>query len=306
MFEPEPNVTIGFLPKQRFALSAKVLKQILQYTTVPFKLIIIDCNIPKRYINEMKKVVQDHPYVDFLTVETFLQPNESRNLIIKNTSTEYLCLLESDSYVSENWLHLLLNAINMYDADIAVPLLYEGPKWRNYVHFDQRLGKIHKIEHNGTTLREFRPIASLQDWNKLKEPVFMDSLETHCVLYKTDVFEKIGLFDSLLSTREPVDHSLAIHESGATIIMEPKSKVYFQPLPRLNKDELPFYKFAWDRERAAASNEKVKARWNIQNMPDTAGFVNAQHHRTTYFKWWLYLSTNFVKKKVKKIFKKKT
>ncbi len=51
------SVTIGVVPRERFSLAAESLQRIFDCTDLPFNLIVVDCNIPARYRQQMDEVL---------------------------------------------------------------------------------------------------------------------------------------------------------------------------------------------------------------------------------------------------------
>ena len=284
----QPTVTIGFLPRERFSLSAKALKKIYQHTHIPFNLVVVDCNMPSKYWKQIDNVLKGHSNVKIIRTDTFLQPNQSRNLILANTTDDYVCFIESDCMVSDNWLSRMIAACEEYPASVAIPLLLEGPTWRQKVHHDRRLGKIRAWKEHGKIAYEFIKDPSIKKRNRAKKCQRVWTLEPHIMLFQRKVFDKIGLFDEKLSAREPVDLSLALYKAKIPIVFEPRARVNFYNPPPVHKEEIPFYRFIWDIKRGIKSNMYLKKKWNLYRMPYSVRFIKGQHYRTSFLRWQLY------------------
>src|SRR3989344_4946683 len=111
-----PTVTIGFTARERFNLAAKSLKAIFKHTHIPFNLVIIDCNIPKKYLDQMKTVLNGKPNVKIIHTDNYLLPNQQRNLVLANTQDKYVAFIENDCIVSDNWLTGLISACEKHSA----------------------------------------------------------------------------------------------------------------------------------------------------------------------------------------------
>jgi len=44
-----PSIVIGVIPRERFALTGKVLRRIIRCTSEPYRLLIVDCAMLERY-----------------------------------------------------------------------------------------------------------------------------------------------------------------------------------------------------------------------------------------------------------------
>lgn len=218
-------------------------------------------------------------------------PNQSKNLILKHTRDEYLCLIENDCYVSAHWLSWMISACEAYPVAVVTPALFESPAWLKGIHFDRYLGSVKTWKKGGKVFRTLLPNGSIKHCHRWKEPQKVEGTELHCVLFKRNVVSKIGLFDEQLSTREPIDFTLALRKAKIPLILEPNVRVIFRPPPPIYKDEFPFFHFVWDMQSAIASHERVRKKWNIIDMPSSLPYVKGQLRRTNYAKWWLHRST---------------
>lgn len=296
----QPTVTIGVLHRERFHLAARVLKAIYKHTHIPFNLVFVDCNMPAKYLNQVKKVLDTKSRVKIIHTDKYIQPNEARNLILRESQDDYVALIESDCFVSENWLSKMITACEEHSAMVAIPLLLEGATWHKKVHHDRKIVNIRSFEKDGKTFYEFLAEHCLNKLYYEKDPRKILSIETHFMLFRRKVFDIIGLFDEQLNTREPVDVSLALYKANVPIILAPDVHVNFYNPPPVYKSELPFYKFVWDLERGLETYEYLDKKWNIVNMPNVMDFMKDQHYRTSYPRWLLYKGP----KRISRIFKR--
>ena len=71
------TITIGFFPRERFSLAAESLQRIFDYTCIPFNLIVVDCNTPKVYWQQMEQVLRGRRNVNVIHKNHYLMPNQS-------------------------------------------------------------------------------------------------------------------------------------------------------------------------------------------------------------------------------------
>lgn len=287
-------------------MAAQSLEAIYKYTHIPFNLILIDCNTPSKYLSQIKKVIENKPNVTIIHSDTYLQPNQSRNLVLANTKDEYVAFIENDCFVSDGWLSKLIAACEEYPAMVAMPLLFDGASWRRKVHHDRNIVNIRSWKEGGKTYYEFIPNLGISKRYKEKNRERVWSIETHFMFFRRKVFDVIGPFDECLNTREPVDISLALYRANIPIVFEPTARVNFYNPPPVYKDELPFYNFVWDLKRGATSNEYLAKKWNIVNMHASLDFMEDQHYRTGLLKWFFRKAPGALSRIAKKGFQKIT
>ena len=117
------NITIGFVPRERFSSAAESLESILTETDTPYEMLIVDCATPPAVWAEIEALIEGRDNIRVLRTDHVLLPNEAKNLVIRETKTEYLCLIENDNLVEPGWLDKFLNACEEMPADVAVPML---------------------------------------------------------------------------------------------------------------------------------------------------------------------------------------
>lgn len=287
-----PTVTIGFTARERFNLAAKSLKAIYKHTHIPFNLIVVDCNIPTKYLKQMREVLKDKSNVKIIHTDNYLRGNQSKNLVLDNTTDDYVALIENDCFVSDGWLEKLMDACERTGSTVAIPLLLEDASWLNpnKVHHDTKLAEIKMHNIDGNTAYEFVENLSIMNRYKENEAHRVASMEMHVMLIKREVFSKIGKFDELVladSTYAYVDLSLSLLSKSISIICEPNARVSFMNPPPVYKDELPFYNFIWNLNKVSPTREYLAKKWNILNIHDSLDFVSDQQYRTSYFRWIL-------------------
>ncbi|NNE96760.1 MAG: glycosyltransferase family 2 protein [Acidimicrobiales bacterium] len=262
-----PDVTIGFLARERFELGAESLASLYEKTTLPFRLLLVDAATPPRYWQAMLQVLDGHDNWQVLRHDQHLLPAAAKNLILRHAKTEYVCLLENDNIFNDGWLEALLDACESASADVAVPLVREGRG--DHGHFDHHLGSLVPA---GDGLWRVDPEERPRNRITERQPVTF--VEQHCLLFRRSVFDRIGPYDEELNTRDEVDLSLALHHAEATVILEPSAVVnYVPPSSPPADDELPYYRMRWDLDRAEASRERIRDRWSLVDTPGDLGFV---------------------------------
>jgi GT2 family glycosyltransferase len=270
------SITVGFLPRERFSLAHESLQCLLDCTSFPFHLVIVDCNIPDKYKQQMTKVLRGFKDVRFLRYENYLLPNQSRNRLIDHTSDEYLCFIENDILVEKDWLSHLLSVCEETTARVAAPHIMEGREPLGPAHFDWRHYQIREIPGPDGNQIQILPRTSWEDYKgdqfKRRQELF---IESHCMLFHRKVFDAFGYFDEEHNSREEIDICLNLHRAGIPVWFEPKSHVHFLSPDKktLEPEEKEYFKMKWDLDRALRSHQDIQKKWNLVEIPTSIPFV---------------------------------
>ncbi|EGJ34108.1 MULTISPECIES: glycosyltransferase [Moorena] len=271
------TVTIGFIPRERFSVAAECLQRIYDRTHIPFKLIVVDCQIPKVYRQQIENVLEGQRNVKFIHTDHHLLPNQCRNLAIREAKDDFLCLLENDVLVEDGWLSRLIEACDEYPADVAAPLVLERLGQFEKVHFDDRLDDIKPIQtSDGIKLKILPRSTPKEDDRNASDRRTMKFIETHCMLFRTEVFDRIGEFDESITAQEEVDVSLALYDKQVPIVFEPKAVVTFLPPPPIYPDEKEYYYLKWNPDTYRQDYLHVAKKCNLDNPPSAMGVVTAR------------------------------
>lgn len=269
------EVCVVFTARERYAHAPKALEALYANTEVPFRLLIVDAATPKRYLRRIEAAVRGRPRVEFIVHDGYLLPNQARNLAIASVREPFVFFLENDCQIRPGALERLL-ALSMRTSSVAVPWLWEDGRR----HFDVRLGGVTNLESGDIA------ISPAPDW--MAPPTTLEKIEffeNHCFLMPRQSLEASGPLDAELNSREPVDLSLAVRRAGVTAFLVPGAEVDFFPPPPIEWDELAHYRLRWDLKRVAASNERMRERWRISNMPQSNNFAWRQQMRVSRLTW---------------------
>ncbi len=263
-----PNITIIITPRERFSYTHESLESIFQYTTTPFDLIYVDGGSPK----PIQKYLQEQSGTrgfQLIRTEHYLAPNQARNLAIPRVRTKYVVFVDNDVIVSPDWLERLLQCAEETDAAIVCPLTCIGKPLHQTIHLAG--GEAHiRVEANEHGIHRKvhekhyfvnRPVAEVRNYLHRQQCEFA---EFHCMLVRTDIFEKIGLLDErLLSTREHIDFCMTVTAAGGTVFCEPASVVTYVPGLQFEWAELSFFFLRWSDAWELASLEHFCHKWNL-------------------------------------------
>lgn len=260
----DTKVTIVVVPRERFSYTRESLESIYEHTDYPFKLIYVDGNSPAHIRDYLKEQATQKQF-QLIRSDTYLSPNRARNIGLKEVTSDYVVFIDNDVVVSPNWLQPLVDCAETTSATIVSPLLCQGTPIHQEVHCaggesgvrveNNRRRIIEKIYDQGRLVTDVRPKLQRQTTGLA---------EFHCMLVRTEIFEKIGFLDeALLSTKEHVDLCMLVAEAGGTVYLEPESLVTYVPGPPLKWTDLHYYMLRWSDRWELESLKHLRQKWNL-------------------------------------------
>jgi GT2 family glycosyltransferase len=280
------QTTIAVVPRDRFSETARTIRSVLDATPAGFRLVIVDGGAPARYRAEIERVVRDRSGIELFHSDDFVNANAAKNWVLREVrDSEFLAFVENDNLVSPGWLERLTRACEEEEADVARPMLLERKIFRVHPHFDQRLDRIEAIETPHGPGWRFQPRKTPLGADIGSERRLTDVLETHCLLFRRSVFDRIGEFDERITTRQEVDLALQLKAAGARIVFEPAAEVTYIRPPPVRRDERDYFLMRWDADSAMRSHALIKQKWNVEGLPSSLQFVR---HRRAYVSYGRY------------------
>lgn len=258
------RATVVVVPRDRFSAARASLESILEHTDGPFELVYVDGGAPRSLRNWLSAKADEHGF-ELIRSDSYLSPNEARNLGFEAVRTEFTVFVDNDVVVQPGWLSKLIECADESGASVVGPLTCEYDF--ETVHFAG--GEVEILEESdgdGGILRRVREkmylpqrkVRNVQDELVRKK---VELCEFHTVMVRTDDMREIGgLDEGMLNTREHLDFSLSVARNGGEVWFEPESVVLYLPPPSLKLSDLHFYMLrwsnAWERESLAHFREK--------------------------------------------------
>jgi len=273
------TVTIGFFPREQFSLASESLQRIFDYTRLPFNLIVVDCNTPKVYWQQIEQVLKGRSNVKVIHKDHYLQANQLRNLVIQEAKDEFLCFIENDVLVEEGWLSNLITACKEQPADVAVPRIIEGSLGATSIHWDPNQGEVRSVQTADGVKWELLPATGDRQLDKGNHRRTLELAgEAHCRLYRRSVFDRVAPFDEEVIFLDHLDSSLALYNAKVPVVFEPKSVVHFwHPYPP-HPDDLDYFFMRWNLEKSAQSLERIQKKWNLVSLYGDLSFATERNH----------------------------
>jgi GT2 family glycosyltransferase/glycosyltransferase involved in cell wall biosynthesis len=211
----EPTVSIIILSFNKVEYTHQCFDSLLQYTNIPYELIVVDNNSDdktKTFLNKLQNVtvLYNKENVGF---------GNACNQGAEKARGEYLLFLNNDTLLTPGWLEPLLHRIKTIPDCGSV-----GGKILDFNGLIQEAGGIITKNGNCKVLGAGQS-PNLYDYSFFRE---VDHCTAACFLIKKSVFQKINGFDKIYSPAyyEDVDLSMAVRHAGYKIYYEPKSVIY--------------------------------------------------------------------------------
>ena len=261
----DTQVTIVVVPRERFSCTRESLESIYKYTEIPFKLVYVDGNSPKQVQQYLQKTAQEQEF-QIIRTDYYLTPNHARNLGLAQVDTKYVVFLDNDVVVSSGWLNHLVKCAEETEAAVVGPLMCQDEPLHKVVHFAGGESHIWTDKTGRRRLREkmYKQGQRVVDVRPQLQRQQTELAEFHCVLVRTEIFERIGRLDeAFFNTKEHLDFCMSVRESGETVYFEPDSLVTYVPGPPLELSDLHYYMLRWSDEWTVASLQRMQDKWNV-------------------------------------------
>lgn len=260
-----PLVTIVVVPRERFSYAKTSLESIYEHTQIPFNLVYIDGNSPKKLKQYLKEQSQLKGF-KLLRSDIYLYPNQARNLGLQHVDTKYLAFVDNDVVVSPGWLSALVRCAEETDATVVGPLMCQHDPIHQEVHFAGGESHIWVDKLGRRRLREKmfyqgKTVDAIRDRIQ-RTPT--ELAEFHCTLVRRSIFDQIGLLDeAMFNTKEHLDFCMSVREAGGTVYFEPESVVTYVPGSPSEWTDLHYYMLRWSDEWTLKSLQHLQKKWDL-------------------------------------------
>lgn len=261
----EPQVTIVIVPRERFSCTQESLESIYENTEFPFKLIYVDGNSPTKVQRYLETQAQAKNF-QIVRTDYYLSPNHARNIGLSQVDTKYVVFADNDVVVSPGWLNALVTCAEETAATVVGPLMCEKKPIHQRVHFAGGESRIVTDIKGRRHLREkmYKQGQQVADLRPQLQRKKTELAEFHCVLVRTEIFEKIGLLDEgMLNTKEHLDFCITVAEAGGSVYFEPDALITYVPGPPLELTDIPFFMLRWSDAWQKASLDRLREKWDL-------------------------------------------
>ncbi len=144
---------------------AQCLDSILNQTFKDFECICVNDGSTDNSLKILQEYAQKDKRFKIITQEN-KGLSGARNTGIRNTNTKYITFIDSDDWVTENYLEVLYNELAETNADI-VRASYKFYYQKENLYKSARIRKIHKINYNTNIERLYKGYAGAFVWAKI-------------------------------------------------------------------------------------------------------------------------------------------
>lgn len=260
-----PQVTIVVVPRERFSCTQASLESIFEHTPQPFNLVYVDGNSPGHIKRYLEAQAQLHQF-NLLRTDIYLYPNQARNLGLEQVSTKYVVFVDNDVIVSPGWLDALVQCAEETEATVVGPLMCQYEPLHEEIHFAGGESHVWVDKTGRRRLREKmydqgHKVVEMSDRLERKET---ELAEFHCVLVRTEIFDRVGLLDEkMLNTKEHLDFCMTVQQAGGKVFFEPACVVTYVPGPPLDPSDLHYYMLRWSNAWTLASLNRMREKWDL-------------------------------------------
>ncbi|MEO0495213.1 MAG: glycosyltransferase [Actinomycetota bacterium] len=282
--ELHERVSLCIVPRERWSLSVRSLRQILDHVPDEIELVYVDGGSPDHIHRELESIVAERGGT-FIRRDYVLATSEARNLAVAASSGEYLLFCDNDVEVQPGFLEALVACADETGAGAVGPLIMQGARGDSpIVHIAGG-----DIEITGDLLEKNE---HAWHWTKIDD-VPADALERrpssqlefHSILVRRAIFDDIGPFDeALLSMADHEDFVLLAAKAGWPLYFEPASRVTYLQFAPLTVEDRGFWQARWSEDWNASSLDAFAKKWNIQR--DAGWPEYAQRWSSKQRMWW--------------------
>ncbi|HTL48432.1 MAG TPA: glycosyltransferase [Verrucomicrobiae bacterium] len=264
-----PLVTVVVVPRESFNMAHDCVQRILDVTTVPFKMLVMEGHAPEFRRKQLEAIAAKHPNIKIVPSNRWKFPHEMVNESMAMIDTKYVLYIDNDVEVFEGCVENLVKTAEECQVDCVHPI-YLTTKLN-----DPRGNIIHVAE--GTIVRKQQPdgkmfLDSLMTFSgtKLEEYPYKEArpseyFEWHAVLFSKKLLDKVGPLDDLMIS-EHLDYTFRLQEAGFRILLEPKSVGAYQydRIWDLRGADRDYMIFRWNPKEAERSLKLFAKKWNLE------------------------------------------
>ncbi|MCF8467523.1 MAG: glycosyltransferase family 2 protein [Sneathiella sp.] len=292
------DVVIGISMRETVSVTINSLKSVLEYTPDNVPIIFVASGMPADVIEEIEEISAKRP-MEIIYRDTFLSPNQARNLILERATNKYIAFVDNDVIVSENWLEAMVQCAEEEDAAIVTPLIFERyPMWR-FIHMAGGEAEVllgddgTRICHEKHAFIKHDLVNSPTDFERQPTELF----EFHTVLINREFLLELGRLDEqLLSVSEHWDVCIAAKEMNRKIFLEPASRINYVPPARPTDYDIRFFNLRWCDDWVDTSINRLVEKYDLSprhgNLIAVKGFVKG-HRLHKYVKLRKFIAKIF-------------
>lgn len=196
------------------------------------ELLIVDNASSDNSVKTFKKEFSKIPIIENKKNLGYSGGNNTGISYALSNQADYIIVLNNDTLVTKSFMTELLEGLLVYRADVACPKIYfeKGFEFHKDDYKKEDLGKVFWF---AGAIMDWKNVIGLHrgvdevDVGQYDNEVNIEGITGACFLAKSEVFQKIGLFDDkFFLYYEDADLSVRIKNAGFKIVLAPKSVIY--------------------------------------------------------------------------------
>ncbi len=262
----EPQVTIIVSPRERFSYTCESLESIYENTQIPFKLVYVDANSPKKIREYLQNQAQEKGF-KLIRTDYYLTPNRARNIGLAGVDTKYVVFVDNDIIPASGWLKALIDCSEETEATVVGPLMFQYLPLHEEIHFAGGESRVVVDAKGRRRLREkmYKQGKKITDPRVKLQRTETELCEFHCMLVRMDTFKQLGgRFDEqMLNSKEHLDFCMNVIKNGGSVYFEPASLVTYVPTSPLKFSDIHYYMLRWSDAWEMQSLSTLRQKWNL-------------------------------------------
>lgn len=259
-------VTIVVVPRDRFSSVVDCVQSLVDHTSVPFTLVVLDFGYTAATIARIRAVAGNRP-LEIVPCGRMIPMIAFRD-ILPRIATRCVAWVDNDTYVTPGWMEALLERAAQ-GARVILPLTLE----REGLDVDRRRlplrnhishSELRQVEVDGVQyVFDHKPYRRAAPEEIPEEAHAVDFFELHTFFAETEILRRLDL--PAMVVREHIDIGIQLHRLGIDIWCEPKSRVEFDNIhARPTYADLQFFFFRWSQRLVDESHELFEKRWSYR------------------------------------------
>jgi len=261
-----PSVTVIVVPREQFSVSSRALKTLYERSPhpYPFSLIYVDGGSPRAIRRQLEAEAKARGFT-LIRTESYLTPNQARNLALTHVKSKYVVALDNDVLVTPGALDALVRCAEETGASVVGPVTCIGEPECEIVHSAGGLAHIEESQgRRRLVYMNHFASASLKDAQSALRRMPTELVEFHCVLIRMETLARIGPLDEdILNDPHHVDFCMMVREAGGSIYLEPASLVTQIAPPPVPWADLPFFLQRWNEPATQRSLRHFTRKWRL-------------------------------------------
>lgn len=252
-------LTIGIPIHNQIDYVRECINSIYRNTTINFKLILIDDNSNNECSEYLRSMRNDSQNILLIRNSTTKGFPHNCNLIISNTKSPYICILNSDTIVTQDWIEPMLHNLRRDPRCMMVGPSTSYGIAKNYDKVAQQLNENFSRRFD-MTIGEIDAFASKnhdENFNLFEETEYLNGF---CMVFKYNIVREIGFFDTIfgLGSREEVQYIDRIRMAGYRVKWVKDSYVHHfghRSFKQANVDDIKL----WSKNKAIYQNQTLRS-----------------------------------------------